>query len=128
MRILLDTHALLWWWGEPHLLSKQANSLMAQPENQILVSSASAWEVATKVRLGKLPNAKDAVPNWLEWVSEDGFTTLPINSAHALRAGSLLREHRDPFDRMLAAQAVIENVTLLTKDPALRRLGADTLW
>ena len=128
MRLLLDTHALLWWWGEPELLSERARNLIAQPEHEILASAASAWEIATKVRLGKLRAAASAVPNYLDWLAEDGFVALPITTEHALEAGALVGTHRDPFDRMLAAQAMIEDLELITRDPAIASLGARTIW
>lgn len=128
MRYLLDTHVLLWWWGEPELLSAAAFSLIEQPDHEILVSSATAWELATKVRLGKLPGAKAAVRHYEAWLDEAGFSPLPITSRHALKAGSLIAEHRDPFDRMLVAQALLEDLEVITRDSALSDLGARTRW
>lgn len=128
MRLLLDTHTLLWWWGEPELLSERARNLIAQPEHEVLASAATAWEIATKVRLGKWRAASEAVPNYLDWLREDGFVALPIATEHALKAGSLVGTHRDPFDRMLAAQAMIEDLEIITRDPAIASLGARTIW
>jgi PIN domain nuclease of toxin-antitoxin system len=128
VKLLLDTHALLWWWGEPELLSDRARSLIAQHDHDVWVSAATAWEIATKVRLGKLRGAAAAVPHYLEWLKEDGFASLPIAPEHALKAGALAADHRDPFDRMLAAQALMEGFTVVTRDPALSALGAATAW
>jgi PIN domain nuclease of toxin-antitoxin system len=128
MRLLLDTHALLWWWGEPELLSGRARALIAEPDHEVWVSVATAWEIATKVRLGKLEGAEAAVPHYAEWLHEDGFQSLPIAAAHAIKAGSLAADHRDPFDRMLAAQALIEDLTVVTRDPAFASLGAAAVW
>lgn len=128
MRVLVDTHALLWWWtGDPGL-SERALNLLQDEANEILVSAASAWEIATKYRLGKLGIGREAVERFDALVSLDGFTHLPVRHAHALRAGSLDTEHRDPFDRMLAAQSFIENAALLTKDPAFKSLRIPTTW
>ncbi len=128
MRVLVDTHALLWWWtGDPGL-SERALNLFQDESNEILVSAASAWEIATKYRLGKLGIGREAVERFDELVGLDGFTHLPVSHAHALRAGSLDTEHRDPFDRMLAAQALTERLTLVTADSALSQFDIARLW
>jgi PIN domain nuclease of toxin-antitoxin system len=124
---LLDTHTLLWWWGEPSRLTQLAKATIENPSTEVLVSAASAWEVATKVRLGKLP-ARDAVMNWRQWVRDDGFRTLEIATNHALRAGSLKATHRDPFDRMLAAQCHIEQLVLISRDTAFDAFGVERVW
>lgn len=126
--LLLDTHALLWWLFDDRRLSPRARALVADRANTIFVSSASAWEIATKWRLGKLPGASVLVEDLGGWVVRAGFVELPITIAHAERAGRWASAHRDPFDRMLAAQSVIEEVPLLTNDRALRALGADVVW
>ncbi len=92
------------------------------------MSAASAWEIATKYRLGKLGIGRESVERFDELVGLDGFTHLPVSHALALRAGSLDTEHRDPFDRMLAAQSFIENAVLLTKDPVFKGLRISTTW
>lgn len=128
MRILADTLALLWWFTDDPRLSGQARALIADEGNEILVSAASAWEIATKQRLGKLDQVPEATQRFAELVKADGFLHLPVNELHALRAGGYRLEHRDPFDRMLAAQAEIEALPLLTRDPAFRLFGTRTLW
>lgn len=128
MDLLLDTHALLWWLFDDPNLSSTARELIADPLNGILVSSASAWEISTKHRLGKLPSAGALVQDIAGWVRRAGFTELPVSIAHAQRAGSWLQAHRDPFDRMLAAQATIENVQLLSCDAELRPFGVSLVW
>ena len=125
---ILDTHALLWWWGEPERLSPRALALLRDPSIRVVVSAASAWEVATKNRIGKLPEAESIVESWAERLTEDGFSELAITTQHALRAGRLPGEHRDPFDRMLAAQSLIEDTPVLSRDPALSELGAARIW
>lgn len=128
MKLLLDTHALLWWFVNDPRLSARARALIADEDNEILVSAASAWEIATKHRLGKLPQASDAFPRFEELVAADGFAYLAISSRHGLRAGSYALPHGDPFDRMLAAQAETERLTLLTLDPAFAAFPVSTLW
>lgn len=128
MRVLLDTHALLWWFTDDPRLSARARAVIVDAENEILVSAASAWEIATKHRLGKLEDAAEAVIRFEELVAADGFTPLPISCRHGLRAGRYGPIHRDPFDRMLAAQAEIESVPLVTLDPAFAQFEIITLW
>ena len=128
MRLLLDTHALLWWWSDDERLSKKARTAIADERNDVFVSAASAWEVAIKHRLGKLPGMPEAESRFVELVAADGFATLPISQHHALRAGGLAQAHRDPFDRMLAAQGEIEGLTLVTCDAALSAFAVRRLW
>ena len=128
MRLLLDTHALLWWFTDDPRLSAKARDLIGDLDNEILVSAASAWEIATKHRLGKLQEASEAVSRFDELVAADGFTHLPISHLHGLRAGAYRAPHRDPFDRMLAAQAELESLPLITLDPAFEQFEIATLW
>lgn len=128
MRVLLDTHALLWWFTDDPRLSQRARDTIANEANAVVVSAASAWEIATKHRLGKLNEAADAVDRFGELVAADGFVHLPITHYHSLRAGAYPTEHRDPFDRMLAAQSELESLPLLTCDPAFALFGVKTIW
>lgn len=128
MKLLLDTHALLWWWLADPQLSRKARTAITDTANEVWVSAASAWEIATKQRLGKLDGVPTASQRFLELVAADGFLLLPISAAHALRAGALAGEHRDPFDRMLVAQAELERARIVSRDPALSLLGAKTIW
>lgn len=128
MRLLLDTHALLWWFVDDERLSARARALIADEANEVLVSAASAWEIATRHRLGKLPHAADAHLRFEELVVADGFVHLPISYRHSLRAGGYPLRHGDPFDRMLAAQAELERVALVTLDPAFADFPIETLW
>jgi PIN domain nuclease of toxin-antitoxin system len=128
MKLLLDTHALLWWWADDPRLSTMAKQLIADEKNIVLVSSASAWEISTKHRLGKLPEGSAALQRFNELTLADGFEHLPISYLHAVRAGAYRAEHRDPFDRMLASQAEIENAVLVTSDSAFELFTAKTVW
>ena len=128
MKLLLDTHALLWWLFDDPALSMRARDAIADRANTVYVSSASAWELATKRRLGRLPQAEDAVKKLPELLSVAGFVALPITVAHALAAGFFAAEHRDPFDRMLIAQAAIEGLRLVSKDSVITALIAEVLW
>ncbi|MDP3031538.1 MAG: type II toxin-antitoxin system VapC family toxin [Rhodocyclaceae bacterium] len=128
MRYLLDTHALLWWWTDDSQLSPLARAAIELQTNKILVSAASAWEIATKLRLGKLAEADEAVRRFNELVAADGFEHLPISYLHALRAGNYECQHRDPFDRMLAAQAELDALVLLTCDPVFAACGTRVAW
>lgn len=128
MRFLLDTHALLWWLTDDSRLSPHARELIADESSTILVSAASAWEIATKHRLGRLEIATAIVPRFNELIELDGFEHLPITYLHALKAGSYTIDHRDPFDRMLAAQSDLEAATLITRDTAFEAFRSRTIW
>lgn len=128
MRLLLDTHAFLWWVTDDPLLSATARAAIADEQNSVLVSAASAWEMATKHRLGKLGSAEDAVGRFAELILADGFEHLPIDHRHALRAGGYPQTHRDPFDRVLAAQCELDHLTLLTRDTAFEAFDIQVLW
>ena len=140
MSFLLDTHAFLWLIGEPERVPEALVDRLADEDNRLLVSAAAAMEVATKVRLGKLPTAAHLVAPavWSARVRDIGGEPLELTAEHALLAGSLDWGHRDPFDRFLAAQALIENAVLVTRDGAfaavagLRRAwddeGHGTVW
>ncbi len=128
MRVLLDTHALLWAVLAPRSLSRRASTIIADPGNEILVSAASAWEIATKVRLGKLPGAEALERSFLDVMSSAGYVLLPIDTAAALEAGRFAVEHRDPFDRVLAAQALAENIPILSNDRMLDAFRVQRLW
>lgn len=126
--VLLDTHALLWWWGQPDRLSSRVLGLLRDPETAVVVSAASAWEIATKHRIGRLPSGAAIVPQWEARLGVDGFRELAMTSRHALRAGTLPGMHRDPFDRMLAAQSILEDIPVVSIDDALTALGASRIW
>ena len=128
MAILLDTHALLWWMiGDPRL-SPRARAAVGAERAEVLVSAASAWELAMKVRLGKLPEAAPLTHRFAESLAEQDFKPLPIGLEHGRLGGLLPGPHRDPFDRILAAQALLENLPLVTADPAFAGFGVKVLW
>jgi PIN domain nuclease of toxin-antitoxin system len=128
VKVLLDTHALLWAILSPSTLSRKASAVIADESNIILVSAASAWEIATKVRLGKLPGAEILEREFLDVVDDAGYTLLAIDAASALRADRLTSEHRDPFDRILAAQALAQDIPILSTDTKLDTFGIRRLW
>lgn len=129
MSILLDTHVVIWAFASPARLSLVARSLLEDPETDVLVSAASAWEIATKYRLGKLPGAERIVTGYLAHLTTLRARELPMTAAHALAAGLFDVAHRDPFDRMLAAQARAEGLSLVTADPAMALFpGIATCW
>ena len=128
MRLLLDTHALLWWWTDNPGLSAPARRSIADGTSEVFVSAASAWEIATLRRLGRLDHAPDTFDRFHELVTADEFRHLAITYPHCLRAGAYAAEHRDPFDRMLAAQSEMESLTLVTKDLAFGQFGTTVIW
>lgn len=128
MRVLLDTHVLLWALMEPDHLSRRARRIIEGADNTVLVSSASAWEIATKHRLGRLPQAEAVVRGYKKHLGTLRATELPITADHALVAGALPQPHRDPFDRVLAAQAMVEGVPLVTRDAAFKPFRVQLLW
>ncbi len=127
MRLLLDTHVLLWWFADDRRLSRRARRALQLSAVEVFVSAVSAWEMAIKTQAGKLEAGEllDRLPADL---AEAGFAVLPISLEHAIRAGSLPGHHRDPFDRMLVAQAQIENLPLLSNDAVFDHYGVRRLW
>ena len=128
MSYLLDTHALLFWLFDDDRLSTTARGIIGDPGHPIFVSAASAWEIATKHRLGKLDSAAVLAQDMAGYVRKAGFRELPVTIRHGQRAGGFPHPHRDPFDRILAAQALLEGLKLITRDPALVQFGVDVLW
>ena len=128
MRLLLDTHALLWWLSDDDALPAAARKIIADNRNQILVSSASAWEITTKFRLGRLPQVADLVHDFAGYLHAERFEALPISLEHGVRAGLLPGPHRDPFDRILIAQAQAENVAILSNEEAFDSYGVRRVW
>lgn len=128
MRLLLDTHALLWSAVEETMLSRKARSLLESFANDVYVSAASAWEVATKVRIGKLPEAASFAADFAENIKRMGFLELAITVQHAQRAGQLPGPHRDPFDRILIAQSQAENIPIVSNEQIFDRYGVQRIW
>ncbi len=128
MRLLLDTHALLWWLIGEEALSPVAREAIADPANEIFVSAASAWEIATKYRIGRLPEATLIAADIRGTIAEQGFAELPITIHHGQIAGSLPGIHKDPFDRMLVAQSLTADMAIISNDEILGAYGIARLW
>ena len=128
MKVLLDTCTLIWATLSPKSLTPKVRKIIADKNNEVLVSAASAWEIATKVRLGKLPGAEHLERNYLEVMNDAGYTPVAIDSEAALRAGRLNAAHRDPFDRMIAAQAQALDIPILSPDSQFDALSVRRIW
>lgn len=128
MRALLDTHAFLWWVADSGHLSRIAHSVISDESNNIVVSAASAWEISTKFRLGKLPGADAVAFDIAGIIASQGFEELAVSVAEAERAGRLPGPHRDPFDRMLIAQALARDLAVVSVDAVFDRYGVNRLW
>jgi PIN domain nuclease of toxin-antitoxin system len=128
MKLLLDTHAFLWWLIDDGRLSRMARETIMSADNAVYVSAVTGWEVATKHRLGKLPEADAVIARLPEITVRAGIETLPLEFSHGVRSGNYRNSHGDPFDRMLAAQAEIEGLTLVTRDPVFRNFPVKVLW
>ena len=128
MGVLLDTHALIWWVDGDARIGRATRERIASADEDAFVSAASAWEIATKARLGKLKAPLPLLRDFVQAIEEFGFRPLFISLRHGFEAGRLAGTHRDPFDRMLAAQARVEALVLVTADPAFRLLDVETLW
>ena len=127
-RLLLDTHAFLWWLAGDERLSVGAREAIGEELDPIFVSAASIWEIATKHRLGKLPGASAIVGDLAGAIEGQGFVGLPITIRHGHAAGALPGPHRDPFDRMLIAQAMLDDLVLVSNERAFSAYGVRRLW
>jgi PIN domain nuclease of toxin-antitoxin system len=128
MRVLADTHAFFWWVIDSPKLSATARALFADQDNDVLISPVLAWELATKVRLGKWPDALRVATDIAAIIKDNDFTAFAVTIEHARAAGFLPGSHRDPFDRLLAAQSQIEGIPLITADPVFRGFGTAVMW
>ena len=128
MRVLLDTHTLVWATVSPKLLSVKSAEIISEKSTIVFVSAASAWEIATKVRIGKFPEARNLENNFLETMRIAGYHLLSIDAALALRAARLPGAHRDPFDRIIAAHALAEDIPIISADTRLDAFGIRRLW
>lgn len=129
MRLLLDTHTFLWWVFADAKLSRRARAAIEDDtQNQVFVSAASAWEITTKHRIGKLPNAAVVAGDVAGTVAGEGFNELSVSVRHAQRAGGLAGHHQDPFDRMLIAQALLDDLTLVSNVRAFDAYAVERLW
>jgi PIN domain nuclease of toxin-antitoxin system len=128
LKLLLDTHAFLWWLTGDTRLPRKARDAIDSDANQTHVSAASAWEITTKYRIGKLDNAAAIANDVRAAILSQSFVELPVTVAHGQRAGALLGEHRDPFDRMLIAQAILENMALVSNEARFDAFAVKRLW
>ena len=128
MDLLLDTHAFLWWIAGDPALSLPARTAIEDSANYVVVSAASAWEIATKIRIGKLPGAAAIAADIMGVVTAQGFGRLPISFAHGQAAGALPGPHKDPFGRMLVAQAMLEGIVLVSNERNFDAYGVRRLW
>jgi len=127
MNLLLDTNSLYWWLHDPPRLSSAAHRDISSSSNSVVVSAVVPWELAIKTNLGKI-DGQALLEIWERKLADEGFTELPIDSAHAIRAGLLPLHHRDPFDRMLAAQAHATGWPIVSADPVFERYGVRRIW
>ena len=128
MRLLLDTHVFLWWVEDAPALSRKARAAIANAENQCFLSVASSWEMAIKLSMGKLKLA-DAIERFVpQQLAENGFSQLGIDFRHVARVAALPFHHRDPFDRLLVAQAMEEKLPVVTSDPLFKKYGVTRIW
>ena len=128
MKALLDTHAFLWWITDDARLSKRARGFIADPDNELLLSAASAWEMAIKASLGKLEVAGELVELVTAEMNANAINGLAVTVQHALRVLALPHHHRDPFDRLLVAQCQIEDVPIVSGDAQYRKYGVKRIW
>lgn len=129
MRLLLDTHTLLWWTTGDPSLPERARRRIAQSKDPVVISAVSAWEIAIKVNSGRLPSgATELIQDFEESLKQDGFRSMSITSDHAIRAGMLPGSHKDPFDRMLIAQAQAENMAVVSNDAVFDSYGVTRIW
>jgi PIN domain nuclease of toxin-antitoxin system len=126
--MLLDSHTLLWWILDDPALTHTAREAISGTDNMVLVSAASAWELAIKFRAGRLPEAASLITNFPIEIAHEGFQLLPISAEHAIRAGLLPGLHKDPFDRMLVAQCQAEDMPILSNEALFENYGVRRLW
>jgi len=128
VRLLLDTHALIWWLAGNVSLPRTARNLIDDERNDVFVSAATVWEIATKHRIGKLPDVGVIAADAHGWIDEQGFLELPVTVRHGQTAGALPGPHKDPFDRMLIAQAIAEDLVLISNEKLFDSYGVKRLW
>lgn len=126
-QVLLDTHALVWWFEAKENLSRKAKEIIEEPKTTVFVSAASGWELAIKTQIGKFKSA-ELVQGLEREIEKEGFIELPISMEHALLAGSLDSPHKDPFDRLLIAQAQVEEVPIVSNDKVFDGFPVRRLW
>ena len=124
----MDTHAFVWWLTADRRLTARARSAIENLQTPLYVSSVTAFEIATKVRIGKLDVAREIADHFESFVRESGFSALPVRVNHALLAGRIGVPHRDPFDRLLAAQSIIHDLRVITADGAFKAFSVEVVW
>jgi PIN domain nuclease of toxin-antitoxin system len=128
VKLLLDTRALVWWVMGDRKLPRPTRSLIDDADNTVYVSAVTAIELSTKHRLGKFAEARALIDRYFDILRESSFTSLSITAEHGFRAGRLKGAHRDPFDRILVAQAIVDGLRIVSIDAKLAALGAKVLW
>jgi PIN domain nuclease of toxin-antitoxin system len=128
VRLLLDTHALIWWFLDDPKMTAAAEAAIGSAEAEVFVSAISAFEIVSKLRLGKRPQVAFLTANLQDMIEGEGFACLPLSLPHARLAGSLPFEHRDPFDRLLIAQAITEELVLVSNERLFDQTGVQRLW
>lgn len=127
MKLLLDTHTFLWWDSEPEKLSQRALELCQNPENMLILSVASIWEMQIKIQLGKL-KIKMPLSELIRQQQENGIGILPVEASHIFAVENLPNHHKDPFDRLLVAQAIVEDAVLVSADPLITQYPVRVDW
>lgn len=127
MKLLLDTHTFIWWNSTPERLSKQALALLEDEANEPVISVVNIWEIQIKNAAGKL-DLNMSLESIVKTYSENGIEILPVYASHILRLNDLPDHHHDPFDRILIAQAIVENMTIISKDPKLKQYPVTVIW
>jgi PIN domain nuclease of toxin-antitoxin system len=128
MKVLLDTHTLIWWFADSPRLSKKALHLISDANTEVFVSAVSAWEISIKEGAGKLSVSRDLLEDFDSTMSSQNFHRLAISTKHAFQGGRFKSRHKDPFDRLLAAQALMENLTLVSSDEKMAEFGVSIVW
>ncbi len=128
MRYLLDTHTFLWWITDDPRLSPRVRAIIREPAHEVVFSAASAWELAIKAQLGRIHVSGDLATFVPQQLAANGFAQLAVEVRHALRVAALPPLHRDPFDRILVAQASLDDLPLLSRDPAIAQYGVPVVW
>jgi PIN domain nuclease of toxin-antitoxin system len=128
MDLILDTHVILWMLLDDPRLKQRHIEILEDQANRLFVSAVSGYEIASKVRIGKLPEARDISRDFRQICANFAYEELPVSLVHAQRGGEIDGQHRDPFDRLLAAQSLVEGFPLATNDPVFAAFGVETVW
>ena len=128
MKYLLDTHAFLWFVSEDNRLSSKAQSIIINSQNEVYFSAVSAWEISIKIRLGRLTIEEDLEPFIIKQLAENNFSTLSITIFHSIYTSKLPNIHKDPFDRMIVAQAQVEDLSIISKDKNIKKYSVPVVW